>query len=73
MTEKEWPIVQNEMAALSPTMDVEDARVAMTKIASRLQRIRENAHEIYSDTWGQTQFFKKPKGNEVDSNNPLLK
>jgi hypothetical protein len=73
MTEKEWPIVQNEMAALSPTMNVDDARDAMTKIASRLQRIRDNAHEIYSDTWGQTQFFKKPKGNEVDSNNPLLK
>ena len=73
MTEKEWPIVQNEMAALSPTMDVEDARAAMTKIASRLQRIKDNAHEIYSDTWSQTQFYKKPKGNEVDSDNPLLK
>ena len=61
MTEKEWPIVQNEIAALSPTMDVEDARLAMTKIASRLQRIRDNAHEIYGDTWSQTQFYKKPK------------
>jgi hypothetical protein len=72
MTEKEWPIVQNEMAALSPTMDVDDARNAMTKIASRLQGIRDNAHEIYSDTWGQTQFFKKPKG-AASSLDDLLK
>jgi len=62
MTEKEWPIVQNEIAALSPTMDVDDAREAMTRIAARLQRIRDSAHEIYSDTWSQTQFYKKPKG-----------
>ena len=62
MTEKEWPIVQNEIAALSPKMEVDDAREAMRSIAARLQRIKDSAHEIYSDTWGETQFYKKPKG-----------
>lgn len=61
MTEKEWPIVQNEIAALSPKMEVEDAREAMKNIAARLQRIKDSAYEIYSDTWGQTQFYRKPK------------
>jgi len=77
MTEREWPIVEKEIAALSPTMDEKDARDAMTGIAARLQRIKDTAHELYSDTWGQTQFYKKPKGapigNDLDSNNPLLK
>jgi hypothetical protein len=73
MTEKEWPIVEKQIASLTPEMSDDDARAVITNVRNRLERIRDDAHELYKDTWENTQFYKKPKGNEVDSNNPLLK
>jgi hypothetical protein len=61
MTEKEWPIVEKQIASLSPEMSAEDARKTITDIKRRLSRMRDDAHEIYSDTWGQTQYYRKPK------------
>lgn len=61
MTEKEWPIVEKQIASLSPEMSVEDARKTITDVKRRLTRMRDDAHEIYSDTWGQTQYYRKPK------------
>ena len=77
MTEKEWPIVEKQIASLSPEMSAEDARATIADVKRRLKRMRDDAHELYTDTWGQTQYVKKPKGtpagNGLDSNNPLLK
>ena len=73
MTEKEWPIVEKQIASLSPEMSAEDARATIADVKRRLKRMRDDAHELYTDTWGQTQYVKKPKNNDVDSSNPLLK
>jgi len=77
MTEKEWPIVEKQIASLSPEMSAEDARATIADVKRRLKRMRDDAHELYTDTWGQTQYVKKPQGTPagdgLDSNNPLLK
>ena len=77
MTEREWPIVEKQIASLSPEMSVDDARDVVTDVKRRLTRMRDDAKEMYTDTWGQTQYVKQPKGtpagNGLDSNNPLLK
>ena len=77
MTEKEWPIVEKQIASLSPDMSDTDARAVIRDVMRRLSRVRDDERELYKDTWENTQYYKKPKempvGNDLDSNNPLLK
>lgn len=62
MTEKEWPIVEKQIASLSPDMSDTDARAVIRDVMRRLSRVRDDERELYKDTWENTQYYKKPKG-----------
>tara|TARA_R110000822_G_scaffold120999_5_gene254699 strand:- start:3671 stop:5203 length:1533 start_codon:yes stop_codon:yes gene_type:complete len=61
MTEKEWPIVEAEMASLDGWMTEENARNVMKNVAARLARIKKSSENVYDMTWSETQFHPKNK------------
>jgi len=61
MTEKEWPIVEQMIGSLDPVMGEEDARMAFQKIRARMQRIADDANEIYDNNWSDTQYYAPDK------------
>ena len=61
MTQKEWPIVEAEMASLDGWMTEENARNVMENIVARLARIKKSSENVYDMTWGETQFHPKNK------------
>ena len=70
MTEKEWPIVEAEMASLDGWMTEENARNVMRNVIARLDRIKKSSEKVYDMTWGETQFHPKnkmPTGSNADN------
>jgi hypothetical protein len=62
MTVQEWPIVQDMIDKLDPTMPAPAARAAMEGIRAKFENMVENDKQVYDATWGQTQFHKKDYG-----------
>jgi len=58
MTEKEWPIVQDRIAALNSNMSPDEARRTLADIKSRMDRIRNITNDTYDTQWGATQYHK---------------
>jgi hypothetical protein len=58
MTEKEWPIVQDRIAALKDNMSPEAARQTLADIKDRLNMMRNIAHDSYDNQWGASQYYK---------------
>lgn len=67
MTEKEWPIVQNQIEALDPRMSEKEARKAFENVISEVNRVREKARNLHNETWGNTQFARP--GTIADDSN----
>lgn len=61
ITEREWPIIEGMIGALSPEMSEEEARRQFTKIKSYMENIRKNARDAYDTEWGETQYHKGSK------------
>jgi hypothetical protein len=61
ITEREWPIIEGMIGALSPEMSEDEARRQFTKIKSYMENIRKNAREAYDTEWGDTQYHKANK------------
>lgn len=61
MTEKEWPIVEQMIASISPVLSETEARDKLKKIKTYMEKIKANAREAYDTEWGRTQFYKKAK------------
>lgn len=83
ITEREWPILQNMIANITPDLSEADARIKLNEVKAKFQAIKADAKDNYDTTWGQTQFHKTRSGGTppagggggagVDTNNPLLK
>ena len=58
MTEKEWPIVQGMIDAIDPKLGVDAARKSFDNVKSYLLKIKENAKDVYSNEWDNTQYGK---------------
>ena len=58
MTEKEWPIVQGMIDAINPKLGLDAARKAFDNVKSYLLKIKENAKDVYSNEWDNTQYGK---------------
>lgn len=56
MTQQEWPIVQNMIATITPTLSEPEARQKLQEVAAYLERIRNNARTTYDKEWGDSQF-----------------
>ena len=73
ITEREWPIIEGMIGALSPEMSEEEARRQFTKIKSYMENIRNNARSAYDAEWGETQYHKggkKPPSPPAAGNAP---
>jgi hypothetical protein len=83
ITQAEWPILQQMVAALTPDLNEEDARIKLQDIKAKFESIKADARDSYATTWDRTQFYKTKPGaasdksdgdsGGVDTNNPLLK
>lgn len=84
MTEREWPIVEGMLAAITPDLDEKDARQKLMEVKTKFENIKANTRDTYDTTWGETQFHRSGAAGAakksstsgssgVDTNNPLLK
>lgn len=62
ITEREWPILQQMIANINPTLDEKDARAKLEEVRAKFEAIKAEARDNYSTTWGQTQFHKTRSG-----------
>lgn len=53
VTEKEWPILQSQIASLERAQSWESAKQAMEDIITTVNRVKKYAHERYNDTYGE--------------------
>jgi hypothetical protein len=58
MTQQEWPIVEQMIAALTPDMSAQEAETQVKKIRAYMEKIKSNAKDAYQTEWGDTQYFK---------------
>lgn len=58
MTEREWPIVQDQLDRLDPRMSEKAAREAFANIKNTFEKVRNAARETYAGEWGNSQFAK---------------
>jgi hypothetical protein len=54
VTEKEWPILQAQMAALAQTQDPAQMRANLAKLKDTYSRIKATANQAYSSVYGET-------------------
>jgi hypothetical protein len=74
MTQQEWPIVEQMIAALTPDMTAQEAETQVKKIRAYMEKIKSNAKDAYQTEWGDTQYFKptgKPSGGAPANRPPL--
>lgn len=57
ITEREWPIIEQQLASLTPMIGEAKARDVLANVAARLQNIADRATETYDMQWGDTQFY----------------
>lgn len=56
MTEREWPIVEQMMAGISPVLSEMEAAFQLAKVKTKMQQIRVSAQEDYDTSWRNKQF-----------------
>lgn len=59
MTEREWPIVEQMVANISPTLSEKEAAFQLAKVKTYMQNIAKKANESYQSEWGNSQFAGK--------------
>jgi hypothetical protein len=57
ITEREWPIIEQQLAALTPMLGEAKARDILANVSARLKNIADRALETYDMQWGDTQFY----------------
>jgi hypothetical protein len=57
ITEREWPIIEQQLASLTAMIGEDKARDVLANVAARLQNIADRATETYDMQWGDTQFY----------------
>lgn len=58
ITEREWPIIEQMIAAITPDMTYQEAEIQMKKVRAYLTKVQNNAKDSYQNEWGDTQYFK---------------
>jgi len=57
ITEREWPIIEQQLATLTPMLGEAKARDILANVSARLKNIADRALETYDMQWGETQFY----------------
>lgn len=58
ITEREWPIIEQMIAAITPDMTYQEAELQMKKVRAYLAKVQNNAKDSYQNEWEGTQYFK---------------
>jgi hypothetical protein len=58
ITEREWPIIEQMIAAITPDMTYQEAELQMKKVRAYLTKVQNNAKDSYQNEWGGTQYFE---------------
>lgn len=61
MTEREWPIMQAQIAALDPKMSEAGAKEALKNVMDWMNRAKKEAGDIYKISWGDEEKFYRPE------------
>lgn len=61
MTEREWPIVEAQIAAIDPLLSEDEAKVQLQAVADRLNTIKTRAADKYKTEWSEHPFYKGAK------------
>lgn len=61
MTEREWPIVERMIANITPALSESEAREELGRVKAYMEKIVQNARDVYDTEWKPTQFYKAPK------------
>jgi hypothetical protein len=73
MTQQEWPIVEQMIAALTPDMTADEAELQVKKIREYMEKIKNNAKDAYQTEWGDTQYFKPTEKSSAGGLSPADK
>jgi hypothetical protein len=67
ITEREWPIIEQQLASLTPMLSEAKARDILANVSARLKNISDRALETYDMQWGDTQFYAPVTAKPVTS------
>ena len=70
ITEAEWPIIQEQLALLTPMLSEDKARDILANVSARLKNIADRAVETYDMQWGETQFYAPVTAKPVTTGAP---
>ena len=59
ITASEWPILEQQIDAISPLLSESAAREAFQRIKVRMKRLENNALRTYDTEWGDSPFHQK--------------
>lgn len=65
ITEREWPLLEKQIAAVTPYVGERRARELLQNIAQRLRNIQARATQAYDQQWGDTQFYEQSEALPV--------
>lgn len=57
ITEREWPIIEAQLANVTPYISEDQARLILQNVSDRLNNIAARAAEAYDMEWSDTQFY----------------
>lgn len=61
MTEREWPIVEQALATITPTLSEDEARAKLLEVRSLMDSFKQRAKEVYDSAWQDSQFYAPPE------------
>ena len=70
ITENEWPIIEEQLALLTPMLSEDKARDILANVSARLKNIADRAIETYDMQWGETQFYAPVTAKPVTTGAP---
>ena len=70
ITEAEWPIIEEQLALLTPMLSEDKARDILANVSARLKNIADRAIETYDMQWGETQFYAPVTAKPVTTGAP---
>ena len=71
ITEKEWPILGQQIAAISPNMSEEEAKQVLTEVKNRMDRMVTQAKTKFDTEWEGTPYYNsKPDGDKPTPDKP---
>ena len=74
ITEKEWPMLAQQIITLRPNMNPADAAALITNVKERFNTTRDLSRDAYDTAWSETQYYKgaSPASTDSDIKNKAL-